>query len=194
MKLKIKYPNLTLLGISILVGALLAYFGVFDRLLGNLGALGYVGAFVAGLLFPITFTAPIASFAFFYLGAHYHVGAVTLLGAAGALVGDLVIFTFVKDRTLAEIEEIRSTHRINHRTHDHYRRHRALVELFKTKPFHALALFIGGLMILSPLPDELGIAILASYKVSIKNFIPLSLMLNAIGIYLLVMAGYLFTG
>ncbi|MDP3953204.1 MAG: hypothetical protein Q8P99_00035 [bacterium] len=194
MKLLPKYPNLTLFGFSILVGVSLAYFGVFDELFGSLGALGYVGALVAGILLPITFTAPIATITLFYLGGHYDVGTVTLLGAVGALIGDLGIFIFVKDGTMAEIEGIRSEYRINHRTHGHYRRHRALVDLFKSKPFHALSLFIGGLLILSPFPDELGIAIFASYKVNIKKFIPLSLTLNTIGVWLVVMAGHLFVG
>jgi len=190
--MRIKYPNLTLLAISIIIGSLLAYFGVFDRLFGGLGALGYVGALFVGMLFPITFTAPIATFALFYLGEHFHVGAVTIIAAVGALFGDLAIFTFVRDRTLKEVEEIRSEYRIEHRTHDHYRRHKALVQLFHSKPFHALSLFIGGLVILSPIPDELGIAILASYKVHMKKFIPISLALNAVGIWLIVMAGHVF--
>ncbi|MCR4260875.1 MAG: hypothetical protein NUV96_00815, partial [Candidatus Colwellbacteria bacterium] len=72
MRLRIKYPNLTLLGLSVVVAIVLTRFDVFDRTFGVLGDFGYLGAFIAGVLFPITFTSPIAAFAFFYLGEHYN--------------------------------------------------------------------------------------------------------------------------
>jgi len=186
---RIKYPNITLFLLSILIAVLLSVTGVLDAFFSDLGSLGYVGAFLAGLLFPITFTAPLATAALLYIGAHYDITSSVLLATFGALIGDLVIFTFIKDGTLKEIHEIRSEYRINHRTHDHYRRHKALLMLFQTKPFHALAIFLGGLLILSPLPDEFGVAILASYKLDIKKFIPLSLLLNGIGIWIVLSIG-----
>src|SRR3989344_551156 len=138
MKLRIKYPNLTLLGASIVVAIGLAYFNVFDKALGSLGSFGYLGAFVAGILFPITFTSPKAAFAFFYLGEHYNILSVIGLGAVGAVLGDLIIFTFIKDGAIAEIEEIREEHKIAHPIHGHRKRHEALVELFHSRYFHAL--------------------------------------------------------
>ena len=167
----------------------LTYFNVFDTFFSYLGNFGYLGAFIAGILFPITFTSPIAVFAFFYLGSHYNLLIVTGLGAIGALLGDLIIFTFIKDGTIAEIEEIRREHRIAHPIHGHLKRHEALVRLFHSKPFHALALFIGGILILLPGPDEFGIAIFASYNVDMKKFIPLSLALNTASIWLVTLAG-----
>lgn len=193
MKLRIKYPNLTLFFVSVVLAVILSIMGVFDTLFADLGSLGYVGAFIAGLLFPITFTAPIATAALLYIGAHFDLVSSTLLATFGALIGDLVIFTFVKDRTLTEIEEIRSEYRIAHRTHDHYRRHKALRDLFHSKPFHALGLFLGGVLILSPFPDELGVAILASYKVDVKKFVPLSFLLNGVGILLILLIGCMCT-
>ena len=189
MKLRIKYPNITLFISSVTLAIILYYFGVFDMLFADLGSFGYVGAFIAGLLFPITFTAPIATVALFYIGGHYDVTTSAILATFGALVGDLVIFTFIKDGTLSEVHEIRKQYIKDHREHDHYKRHTALLELFHSKPFHALALFIGGLLILSPFPDELGVAILASYKVDIKKFIPLSFILNGIGILIILLMG-----
>ena len=189
MKLRIKYPNLTLLGISILFAVALTYFNFFDKFFGILGNFGYLGAFIAGILFPITFTSPIAAFAFFYLGGHYNIFVVTGLGAIGAVLGDLIIFTFIKAGTIAEIEKIREEHKIAHPIHGHRKRHEALVKLFHSRPFHALALFVGGLLILLPGPDEFGIAILASYKFNMEKFVPISLILNTVSIYLVTLAG-----
>jgi hypothetical protein len=189
MKFRIKYPNITLFILSIALAIVLHLTGVFEILFSDLGSFGYVGAFIAGLLFPITFTAPIATAALFYIGGNYDILSSALLATFGALVGDLVIFTFIKDRTLSEIHEIRKQYRIEHRNHDHHRRHKALVDLFQSKPFHAIALFLGGLLIISPFPDELGVAILASYKVGIKKFIPLSFILNGLGILIILLMG-----
>lgn len=189
MKFRIRYPNLTLLAVSILVAILLSYFNVFDQAFGKLGDFGYLGAFIAGILFPITFTSPIAAFAFFYLGEHYNLLWVTGLGALGAVIGDLIIFTFVKDGTLKEIEEIRERHRVAHPIYGHRERHRELMKLFRSKPFHALALFIGGLLVLLPGPDEFGIAIFASYKFDMRKFVPISFILNTGSILLVTFAG-----
>ncbi len=193
MKLRIKYPNLTLLAASTLFAIVLTYFNAFEKFFESLGSFGYLGAFIAGILFPITFTSPIAVFAFFYLGQHYHLLSVVGLGAIGAVLGDLIIFTFIKGGTIAEIEEIRREHRIAHPVHGHRKRHEALVKLFRSKPFHALALFIGGLLILMPGPDEFGIAILALYKMDTKKFIPLSLILNTGSILLVTLVGRCYT-
>jgi len=193
MKLHIKYPNLTFLGISIVTASILTYLGVFAAILGGLGGLGYLGALIAGIFFPITFTSPLAAVALFYLGAHYNIYTTVIFGTIGAVIGDLLIFTVIKDKTVSEIEEIRSAYKLAHRgTEEHRRRHESLLSLFHTKPFHALALFIGGILILLPGPDEFGIAIFASYKFNIKKFIPLSFIFNAIGVWMTVYAGEIF--
>jgi len=189
MKFRIKYPNLTLLGLSILVAVLLAHFDVIGRALGDLGRFGYLGAFMAGALFPITFTSPIAIMTLFYMGGHYGLVSTVVLGTAGSVIGDFIIFSFIKDRTIREIEEIRTEHRVAHPIHGHKKRHEALVALFHSKPFHALAMFIGGVLIILPGPDEFGIAILSSYKMNSKRFIFLSLILNAASVWLVVAAG-----
>ena len=177
MKFRIKYPNLTLLGLSIFISAGLVHVGVMDKVLGHLENLQYVGAFIAGVLFPITFTSPVAVTALYYMGAHYGIMSTVILGAIGAVVGD-----FSKDVHQTVIT-------IAHPIHGHKKRHEALVTLFHTKPFHALAMFIGGVFILLPGPDEIGIAILSSYKMNSKKFILLSLVLNTASVWVVILAG-----
>lgn len=190
MKFMIKYPNLILLGISIVVAITLMYFGIFELLLGRLGNFGYIGAFIAGILFPITFTSPIAAVALFYLGEHYNFLTIAGMGAVGAVLGDVIIFHFIKGGIMTEIEEIREEYKEAHPVHGHRERHRELVKLFHSKPFHALALFLGAIFILAPGPDEFGIAIFASYNVDMRKFIPLSLALNAVSVLIVTWAGH----
>ena len=189
MKFRIKYPNITLLGLSIVAVVLMARLGVIDEAFGHLGKFQYIGALLAGILFPITFTSPIAVAALYYMGEHYGLGSTVIFGAIGAAIGDFIIFNFIEGATLKEIEEIREEHRIAHPIHGHKKRHEALVTLFHTKPFHALAMFIGGLFILLPGPDEVGIAIFSSYKMNSKKFILLSLALNAASVWIVMLAG-----
>lgn len=186
MKL-VKYPNLTLFGFSILAAVVLAWLGIFERIFSGLGELGYLGAFIAGVILPFTFAAPMATVSFFYLGEFYNPVAVALWGGLGAVLADLLIFYFFKGGFFKELEVIWGKHgQLNHP-----RRHAFLVGLFHTKLFHFISLFTAGLLILSPFPDEIGIAVFTYYKLPIKKLVPLSFLLNSIGIWIIVGAGYL---
>lgn len=189
MKFRIKYPNLTLLGLSVITTAVLAHFGVFTKTFGGLGELGFIGAFVAGAMFPITFTSPIAVASLYYLGSHIGMPTTIIFGGIGALVGDLFIFKILKDRTIAEIVAIRKKFREAHGGHDKKGHRSELKKLFHSKPFHSLGLFVGGLLIMLPVPDELGIAILASYRLDTKRFIAISLVLNTISVWIITALG-----
>ena len=111
MKHRFKYPDLTLFGISVLAAVLFSWLGVFDTLFAGIGSLDYVGALIAGFLFPITFTTSFATAALFYLGANHDPTSTIMLATLGAVFGDLTIFTFIKDHTLAEIKPIELTTR-----------------------------------------------------------------------------------
>ncbi|KKU11498.1 MAG: hypothetical protein UX16_C0013G0003 [Parcubacteria group bacterium GW2011_GWB1_45_7] len=189
MTFKVKYPNLTFLGISILTTVILSYFGIFDKTFGGLGKLGFLGALVAGALFPITFTSPIAVASLYYLGSHLGLPLTVAFGAIGALLGDLMIYRFLKDHTIAEIAAIHEKYRANHPTHDKLGHRKALLSLFHSKPFHSLGLFLGGLLIVLPVPDELGIAILASYRLNTRKFMVVSLVLNAVSVWIVASLG-----
>ncbi|MEK7559055.1 MAG: hypothetical protein AAB521_02010, partial [Patescibacteria group bacterium] len=53
---RLKYKNLTLLFFSIILAVFLSRLEGFHTLLLNLGSFGYIGAFIAGILFVSTFT------------------------------------------------------------------------------------------------------------------------------------------
>lgn len=189
MKFRVKYPNLTLFGTSILIVTVLSRFDIFDKVFGDIGSLGFLGAFIAGILFPITLTSPFAVASLYYLGGHIGLPMTVVFGGIGAVIGDLLIYSFIKDGTIVEIEEIYKQYKTNHPTHDKKGHRKALLHLFHSKFFHALGLFVGGLLIMLPTPDELGIAVLSSYKLSRKKFIFLSLVLNTISVWIVATLG-----
>jgi hypothetical protein len=51
--------------------------------------------------------------------------------------------------------------------------------------FRLVSLFVGGLIIASPLPDELGISVWGFSKLKTAWFIPLSFFCNFVGILLI---------
>ena len=57
--------------------------------------------------------------------------------------------------------------------------------LLKLKLFRRVSFFVGGLIIASPLPDELGISLFGFSKIKMSWFIPLSFIFNFIGIVLI---------
>lgn len=54
--------------------------------------------------------------------------------------------------------------------------------VFRLRFFRWLTWLLGGLIIASPLPDELGIGLLGFSKMKLAAFIPLSLIFNSLGI------------
>jgi hypothetical protein len=98
-----------------------------------------------------------------------------LFGGIGAVVGDMIIFRFVRDRLSEHLMEL-----IKHEGGG--KRVRAL---FRLRSFRWFTALVGGLIIASPLPDELGISLLGCEKMKTSRFIPLSFVFNFLGIFLI---------
>lgn len=172
-----KYKNLTFL----IAGLLLAFFlyrsDSFHTFLLSFGELGYLGAFIAGLLFVSSFSAATAVVILLVLADKLLPLEVALLAGLGAVCGDVLIFRFVKDDLIEEIRPV--FERFGGR-------HVAL--LLRTKYFSWSLPLIGALLIASPLPDEVGVSLLGLSKMSTVKFLALSFTLNSLGILLLITA------
>ncbi|MDQ3007985.1 MAG: hypothetical protein M3Q81_00115 [bacterium] len=102
---------------------------------------------------------------------------IALLAGLGAVVGDLIIFKFVKDGLLEEIKPV-------------YERFggRHLQALLRTKYFSWAMPLIGAMLIASPLPDEIGVSLMGISKMSIYKFVLITFVLNSIGIFMVLSA------
>lgn len=173
------YTNLIL----VFVGALFAYwllrYEPFHEFLLMLGNYGYIGAFFAGMLFVSTFTAAIGALILFVLAENLMPLTLGLIAGIGATVGDLVIFRFVRDGLLSEIEDI-------------YNRlgGRRLSHIIHVKAFRWMFPVIGAIIIASPLPDEFGVGLMGISKMRAGKFAVLSYILNSMGILAVVLASY----
>lgn len=173
-----KYKNLSFLLLSILFAAGISRFESFHQFLLHLGTFGYISIFFAGFLFVSTFTVSTGIVILLILAELYSPFEIGLVAGAGAVFGDVVIFKFVKDRLADELQDY----------YDILDRKHTLQKIFKSKYFRWTPPVIGAIIIASPLPDELGVSLMGISKMKTYQFLLLSFILNAIGIFLVISA------
>lgn len=166
--------NIAVLIISIIVAILIANSNLFHTLSMALGAFGYIGAVIGGMLFVSTFTVAIGAAILTTLIGSHNLIFLSIAGGVGAVMGDLIVFRLVKYTVIDEI-------RLLYYELGGYN----LNVLLKTKYFAWTLPLIGAFFIASPLPDEIGISLMGLSSIKQSNFIILSFILNTIGIFLL---------
>jgi len=170
--------NLTFLLVSLILAFFLSIYEPFHVFLLNLGGFGYLGAFLAGFLFVSTFTVATGAVILFVLAEKLSPIEIGIIAGAGAVLGDFTIFKFVKDGLVSEVQEVYE--KIDHNNH--------VLKLLHTKYFSWMFPVFGAIIIASPLPDELGVSLMGISKMKTYQFLVLSFILNAIGIFLIVSA------
>lgn len=169
------YKNTALLILSLIVFSLFAKHPAVRNTIDLIGSFGYVGAFIAGIFFVSVFTVAPAAVVLFFLADHLSPLLVALFAGIGAVIGDYLIFRFLRDQVFDELKPmfLKSGGNI-------------LVKLFKTPYFVWLLPLVGAFIIASPFPDEVGIGLLGVSKLKSWQFILLSLLLNSVGIFLVI--------
>ncbi len=173
-----KYKNLTFLFISIMIAFFLSRYEPFHAFLLNLGGFGYIGAFLAGMLFVSTFTVATGAVILLVLAETLSPVEIGIIAGLGAVVGDFTIFHFIKDNLTQELESI-----YDHIDGDHH-----FKKVLHTKYFSWTLPVIGAIIIASPFPDEIGVSLMGISKMKTYQFLLISFILNAIGIFLVVSA------
>ena len=164
--------DIVIIALSIVITVLLIRIGALQEFLSVAQEAAIIGSFIAGIFFTSVFTLAPAAIALAEISQHAPPMAVALWGGLGAACGDLVLFLFVRDvfsRDLSEALPMR-----------HIRRY--------LSPLHYgsarwILPFVGALIIASPLPDELGIGLMGLSKIRPWQFVIVSFVMNAIGIY-----------
>ncbi|MBI4118928.1 MAG: hypothetical protein HY452_01560 [Parcubacteria group bacterium] len=166
--------DLAIIAFSVIIAVLIVKTGALKAILISTQEMRFVGSFVAGMFFVSIFSAAPATVVLAEIAQSNSVFWVAFFGGIGALVGDLIIFRFIKDR-LAEdfLQLIKKT------------KSERLVSIFRLKLFKWLVPFFGALIVASPLPDELGLAMMGLSKMKTSLFIPLSFFLNSLGILII---------
>ena len=172
----IKYPKLLLMAIT----AFLAY-GLFQdqgvqSFFHSLGGLGYLSAFLGGMLFAFGFGAPFGVAILATIANDLNIFIAAAVGGLGALLSDYLLFKFIRVTFNDEIQRFKDSKAFA-------LFNGMLVRRIPPKAAFYISLGVAGLVIASPLPDELGVAMLAGITtVRERTFALISFSLNTIGI------------
>lgn len=176
-----RYKNLTLVFIGLAAALILSRIEFFHQFLLQLGNLGYVGAFIAGILFVNTFTVATGALILLVLAEQLSTTEIGVIAGLGAVVGDLLIFRFIEGNLTSEVERVYN--KIDSKHH--------FIKLLHSRYFHWSLPVIGAVIIASPLPDELGVTLMGISKMKTYKFILVSFLLNSLGIFSAVSASLL---
>ncbi len=172
-----KYLNLILLIVGIVFAIWLARFEPLHQFFLSNQLLSYLGVILAGFLFVVSFTAPTGAVLLLLLAEKFNAVEIGIVAAFGAMLADYIIFKFVRDTLIEEVQPVYEKFGGNH-----------LTKLLHTRYFRWSLPLIGALIIALPLPDEIGVSLLGLSKISTTRFLIISFVLNAIGIALIVAA------
>ncbi len=172
----LKYKNITFFLVSIAVAIAFSRFEGFQSFLLSLGKLGYLGAFVAGVLFVSTFSVTTSAVILLVLSEKLSPIPLGVTAALGAVLGDFTIFKFVRDNLINEVEQIYE--KVDHNDH--------IKKILHTKYFSWMLPVLGAIIIASPLPDEVGVSLMGISKMKTYKFLILSFTLNLAGIFLVI--------
>ncbi|MBI2024299.1 hypothetical protein HYT00_02855 [Candidatus Giovannonibacteria bacterium] len=166
--------DLGIIILSIVVAIIIAKTGVLANILTSTQEMEILGSLIAGMFFVSIFTAAPAGVVLFEIAAANSIWEVALFGGIGALAGDLLIFRFIRDSLSEDIHWlIRKT------------KQERFFSIFRLKMFRWIAPFIGALIVASPLPDEVGLAMMGLFKMKMLVFVPISFSLNFLGILII---------
>jgi len=166
--------DLGIIALSIFIAVILIDVGALDGLLEGAAGLRFISSLVAGMFFVLIFTAAPAAVVLFELAAVTPIWEVAIFGGIGALLGDLLIFGFVKDKLTKDVEYLVKK----------VRRER-FFSVFRLKFFRWFVPFLGALIVASPIPDEIGLAMMGFSKMRMAVFAPISFALNFLGILII---------
>ena len=166
------FQDIAFITLGILVAVVLVRTEVVIKVLTSTKELEMLGSFIAGIFFTSIFTAAPAIVTLGEIARANSIILTALLGGMGAIIGDLIIFRFVRDRLSEHLLELFKYRGAGNR----------FKVLLKLRYFRWLTYFIGGLIIASPLPDELGVSLLGFSKMRMSRFVILSFVLNSLGI------------
>jgi len=168
------YQDMILIGLSVMLAVYIVKTNIAPHLVLALGGMQWVGVVIAGMFFTSAFTTAPAIAVLGELALTTPLPMLFLLGAIGATLGDYIIFRFFKNRISQDLEYVFSLSKKSR-----------FSGVFKTHLFKFFVPFIGALIIASPMPDEVGVAMLGISKVKDNLFLAISFVMNGVGIFII---------
>ncbi len=151
--LAFKYPKLLLLTTTIALSYYLFSLSIIKDFVTNLNQFGYFSQFIAGVLFSFGFTTPL-SIGFFITSHPSNILLASVVAGVGSVIGDMVIFKTIKFSFMNEFKELEKKKAIKKIENIVKNNKHVLIR-------HYLIYISAGIILMSPLPDEMGISMLA---------------------------------
>lgn len=167
--------------ISITCAVFFVRLGILKLFLDTTDSIDFIGSFVSGIFFTSVFTTPLSIVSFAGIAQSVNIFSMAFFGACGSVVGDLLIFFFLKESLLEDVGHVVRAPK-----------YKKIAHIFKKRIFRWLTPLLGALIIASPLPDELGLAMMGFSKVRTAILIPVSFTMNFLGILLIGIAAQAF--
>ena len=149
--------------------------GLLHDLIITVLPLKFIAEFLAGMFYTSFLTSPISMAMIVVLAENNNPIILALLAGMGAVVGDLVIIKFFKEKLSKDVSLI--TRELQLKKINNF--------LIKWK-LEFITPLIGAIIIASPLPDELGLMMLGASNLKYYQIIILTYLLNTAGILLIV--------
>ena len=183
LMVRVKYPKVGMLTLVVIFAYLTFRLEDVQSFFHSLGQLGYLSAFLGGMLFAFGFGAPFGVAILATIADEVNIPVAGLVGGLGALLSDYILFKFIRGTFNDEIMRFKSS-----RTYSFV--DGTLIRRLPPRVSFYLTLGVAGFVIASPLPDEIGVAMLAGIaSVREKTFAVMSLALNTLGILIVLAAG-----
>lgn len=177
--LSFKYPKLLILILSIMFAYYIFGLPSVKDYVSGLGQYNYLSDLIAGILFSFGFTTPF-SIGYIITAHSQSIILTSLIAGIGSVLGDLIIFKTIKISFMDEFKELEKKKALQ-----------KIGNIIKNNPHvlirHYLIYIFAGIILASPLPDELGVSLLAGLTtIKPKIFAIISLILHVIGFYVII--------
>ena len=169
------FRDVLIIAISIFVAVWIHQNNFLENLLiHSTGFYFFIVTFLSGIFFASTFTVALAISVISMFAEFHNPFQIALIGGLGALIGDTIIFKFLREDLIADFEYLE----------DHFGK-QMVRRIIHSKMIFWFAPIVAAIMIASPLPDEVGLLMLASIKLKYRHFFIISLFLNTLEIFVI---------
>ncbi len=160
--------------LSVIAAYVMSQYDIASYLIAVSQGSEVLAIFIAGLAFVSIFTIVPAIVVLGQFSVEYSLPMVVLFGSLGALTMDYLIFKLFRDRVGKDAKALCQVSS-----------HKRLFAVCNLRMSRWMLAFLGGIVIASPLPDEIGLALMGLGGVPTKAFLPISFFFNALGILLI---------
>lgn len=176
---KFHYQKLALFVLCIIASYMFFTAAILSETLGHLGSWSYLGVFLAGILFAFGFTSPFSAGLLLVMSPENIILA-ALIGGVGSLIGDMLIFRFVKVSFEKEFNRLKQE-----RPFLFFKSQ--LEPRVSPQIWHYFVFALAGLFFAAPfIPDEAAVTLLAGLSnIDAKKIAIVSFVCNTIGIFIL---------